>query len=272
MFNIKTLLLVISILIITACNNTGTNKTPATDTTTQNPVTVLEQQIEKDGALADSLRPQLVEKLVEAGQYKKALLHIDKLLAKDTANPGFLYMKADALERLGDTVAAIAHYEKALHEAGIFTDAQFRTANLYAETGNPKTIAVCDDLLQQPGGIRMRSDILLIKGIYYSNTHQYQQAIAIYDQIIKEDYSYLNAYIEKGLVYYDQKKFKEALEIFRMSTTIKNSFADGYYWMAKTEEQLNRTEDATNNYKRALALDQSLEEARTALKRLGAIN
>jgi hypothetical protein len=52
---------------------------------------------------------------------------------------------------------------------------------------------------------------------------------------------------------------------------VSNKFADGYFWMAKAEEKLNRTTEAIDNYKRSLALDQSITEAKDALKRLGIV-
>jgi tetratricopeptide (TPR) repeat protein len=81
----------------------------------------------------------------------------------------------------------------------------------------------------------------------------------------------MNAYIEKGALLYDMKKYKESIEVFEKATTVKNSFADGYYWIAKNQEALNNSKDAIDNYKRALALDQEFTEARDALKRLGII-
>lgn len=219
----------------------------------------------------DTQQLQQIEQLVQKGAPQKALPQIEQLLQKDSTNPGLLYIKADALEKSGDTAAAILHYQKAIQQAGVFDEAAVRLANLYAETGNKAALPLCDQLLQQATAVRLRSEILHIKGIYYGKVRQFSQAMAVYDQIIREDYSYLDAYIEKGLLYFDQADYEKALAAFRTSTTVKNSFADGYYWMARTEEKLGRTEAAIANYKRCLALDQSFTEARDALRRLGVI-
>jgi tetratricopeptide (TPR) repeat protein len=256
-----------------SCTNSSTHnsQTGADSAVTSNPVTELEKKIGTDTLVADSLRAGLVEKLVETNQVDKAVTQIDLLLKKQPGNPAYLFMKADAMERKGDTANAIEFYEQSITAAGSFADAELRLAHLYAETGNPNTISLCNTMLKQTAAIKLRSDILHIKGIYYTQVHDTKNAIKTFDQIIKEDYSYIDAYIEKGLVYYDEQKFAEALKVFKLSTNVKNSFADGYFWMAKAEEKLNRKEDAINNYKRALALDQSIEEAREGLKRLGAL-
>ena len=246
----------------------------ATDKSAKNNDSIFTTQKESsvtDSTLADSVRETMIEQLVIRKKYYTAVSQLNVLLKKDSINPGWLFMKADVLEKSGDTSAAIQFYEKSIAAAGVFMDAEMRLVHLYAQTGNAKTIKTCDDLLKTPEAVKLRSGILLIKGIYYAKTMNYNKAIAFYDQIIREDYSFLDAYIEKGLTYYDQAKFAEAHKIFVKSTEVSNTFADGYFWKAKTEEKLNKKEEAINNYKRSFALDQSNEEARDALKRLGVL-
>ncbi len=231
----------------------------------------LENKISSDTLTTDSLRENLVEKLVENNQVDKAILQIDLLLKKQPNSPAYLFMKADALERKADTVGAIQFYEKAITAAGSFADAELKLANLYAETANPLALKLSDIMLKQTSFVKMRSDVLMIKGIYYAKIKDTKNALRIYDQVIREDYSYLEAYIEKGLIYYDQGKFAEAYKQFEKSTVVSNAFADGYFWMAKAEEKLGKTKEAIDNYKRSLALDQEITEAKDALKRLGVI-
>jgi tetratricopeptide (TPR) repeat protein len=255
--------------IIYSCNNQQTADKP---NKTSDSISSGKPELSlSDSTITDSTRETGIEQLVEKKQYGKAIAQIDVLLKKNANNPGWLYMKADALEKTGDTSNAILFYENAIRSAGVFMDAEMRVVHLYAQTGNEKTIKLCDDLLKTPAAFRLRSDILLIKGIYYAKILNYKKAVSTYDQLIREDYSYLDAYIEKGLVYYDQAKFAEAHKVFAKSTEVSNKFADGYFWMAKTEEKMNKNTEAINNYKRTLALDQSIEEAREALKRLGAL-
>jgi tetratricopeptide (TPR) repeat protein len=229
------------------------------------------QESLKDSVLSDSAQVQNIEQLVQNNNYSKALEKVEKLLAKDSANPGWLYMKADALERSGDTASALLFYNKAVNAAGTFIEAEMRAAILFAEKGNSNALTITNRLLKTATANSLRSDILRVQGIYYARTGDHSKAINIFDRIIKEDYTYMDAYIEKGWVYYDLKKYEEALQVFSKSTNVSNKFAEGYFWMAKTEEKLNKREEAIANYKRSLALDQGLNEAREALKRLGEI-
>ncbi len=261
----KLILIVFSLTTFIACNNSNPETIVKDNQVKTNSST---DQLLNDSTTTDSVKVQLIEQLVQDSSYEKALTQINKLLVKDSTNPGWLYIKADALEKMGDTASAILNYNKAVNSAGDFIDAEMRAAILFAETGNANALKLCDRLLLNAGAVRYRSDVLRVKGIYYAKSGNTAKAIEQFNQIIKEDYTYLDAYIEKGLVYYDLGKYNDAWKVFEKSTEVSNKFADGYFWMAKTEEKMNKPAEASANYKRSLALDQSLSEAREAIKRL----
>ncbi|RXK62741.1 tetratricopeptide repeat protein [Lacibacter luteus] len=255
----------------------GCNNNPPADATVKPASSTANKQVdelEKQVAAnpqADSLREGLVEQLVKNNQYDKALAQVEQLLQKQPDNPAYLFMKADALERKADTINAITTYQQAIQSAGVFNEAELRLASLYAETGNKTAVILCDGLLKDASAAQMRSDVLFVKAAYYSKVKDIAKALAVYNQLIREDYTYMEAYIEKGLLFYDQQKYAEAWKSFQQSTNVSNKYADGYFWMAKAEEKMNKTKEAIDNYKRSLALDQSITEAREALKRLGEI-
>ena len=256
----------LAIIILSACGNPSEEKkvtVPSQDT--------VDKIISIDTTLSDSARLTEIEELIQENNFNSAMPHINYLLKKNPANPAWLFIKADALERKHDTSAALQYYLKADSIAGKFPQARMAILNIYAETMNPLTIAYTQMLLEDPGLEKLKSDIQMMQGIYFTKTGKINQAEAIYSKIIKEDYTFLQAYIEKGLLYYDQQQYKKALEIFELSTAVKNNFAEGYFWMGKTYNQLNNKEAAILNFKKSLALDPSIQEAREELKTLGAI-
>jgi tetratricopeptide (TPR) repeat protein len=270
MNRILLILTFLGLFIVSACSSKQQEKQEPTDSSNQLLNNQLEQQLQ-DSTLSDSMRVQLIEKLAGQEQFAPVLQQLELLLKKEPNNPGWLYMKADALEKTADTTGAIATYTAAIVAAGLFNEAELRLANLYAETGNAETLKICDALLRQPSAVSLRSPVLLVKAIYFIKSKKSEQAITVLNQLIREDYTYMDAYIEKGLIYYDAANFAEAFRVFEKSTQVKNSFAEGYFWMAKSQEKLKKEKEAIANYKRSLALDQSLTEARTALQRLGEI-
>ncbi len=224
-----------------------------------------------DSSMSDSARLIKIETLIEKQQFNEAISHIDYLLNSNPDNPAWLFIKADALERKRDTISALSLYLKADSVAGKFPQARMAILNIYAETQNPQTLPYSKLLLDDPASEKIQSDILMMQGIYYSKTGKWNMAEAIYSKIIKQNYTFLQAYIEKGLLYYDRQDYKKALDIFALSTEVKNDFADGYFWMGKTYHKLNQKEMAILNFKKSLALDPSIQEAREELKTLGAI-
>lgn len=262
----------ISILLVLATmagcrNNTDSNPSAGVQASSGDAIDSLKAQL-FSAPSADSTRERLVLMLLQKKAFPDAILHADTLLMHQPGNPAYLFMKADALEQKGDTTNAILQFRSAFDAAGSFPDAALRLANLYAETGNAEALRLCDELLNTETALAMRSQVLFVKGIYFIETKQTNKALAIFNNIIREDHVFMDAYIEKGLIFYDQGKYEDAHKVFTLSTEVSNAFADGYFWMAKCETKMGRTANAIQHFKSALALDPSITEAREALQAL----
>jgi tetratricopeptide (TPR) repeat protein len=259
---------------LAACNNSSSPKKEAVIITPPN----------KFSAAADSLnklvlqypdsviyRQQLILQLEQDNQFDEALKHNDTLLKKIGNNPVIWLNRGALLEAKNDTANAIIAYENAVTLQSNNQEASLRLAKLYAETKNEKALQLIDFLFKNQLAFGYETDLILMRGIYYRNNKEFDKALTCFTQCINDKYSFLDAYIEKGVLLYELKKYKESIAVFEKATTVNNTFADGYYWIARNEEALNKQKEAIENYKRALALDQSFEEAREALKRLGVI-
>ena len=58
--------------------------------------------------------------------------------------------------------------------------------------------------------------------------------MAQFDEVIRRDWKMTDAYIEKGIILYEQKQYDEALKVFNLTVTVSNTDADGYYWLGRT--------------------------------------
>ena len=259
-------------LCFTACNNESTsaeNKTVVTPATPRFS-TAADSLFQLVKANPDSAiyRQLLIKQLEADNQLDEALKQNDTLLTMIGNSAVVWFNRALLLEAKTDTTNAIVAYEKAIALQNPYPEAQVRLAKLYAETKNPKALQLIDFMFRNEQAFGFELDLLMIRGIYYRNIKDYDKAITCFDQCIKERYTFMEAYIEKGSLLYDQKKYKESIAIFDKATTINNTFADGYYWIAKNQEALNLKTEAIGNYKRAIALDTEFTEAKEALKRL----
>ncbi len=134
-----------------------------------------------------------------------------------------------------------------------------------------KSVALCDSLIKIDT-LNNHAEPYYYKGIYYSNIGDKQKAIQLFDQAIQNDYYYLNAHIEKGRVLYEQKKYAEALKVFKLPNTVSPDFADAWYWIGKCQEAMGQKEEARLNYQRAYGLDKTFTEAKEAADRKLKIN
>ncbi len=140
-------------------------------------------------------------------------------------------------------------------------------ANLYAETKNPKVLLLCDELIKTDSAKEL-ADPVFIKGIYYANIRKSAEALEQFEECIRRDWKFTEAYIEKGIILYHQHNIDEALKTFALAARVSNTYPDAYYWMGRCFETSGKTAEARTNYYRALALDRNFTEAREGLKRL----
>lgn len=259
------------LVVLLACQSeSATNKTRGSLLPEEMPAAI--QQLYTSVAQnpdSTGLRLVLVNALDSLGAYGKALVQMDSLIQKDSLNYGLWYRKALLQQTTKDTLAALQSYKYAI---SIYPspDALLAAANLLAE----KKDSLALSLSNRVANLRMGRDYVahcyFISGVYYARVENRAKAMEAFNNCLANNFNYTEAYMEKGFLLYDTKKINEALTVFQTLVTVKNTYADGYYWMAKCQETLHRPQEALINYQKALTIDPALQEAGEALKRLGA--
>lgn len=209
---------------------------------------------------------RLSEVYAQTGKSRDALQQYNSMLEKDSTNFELWYDKGMLLIQLEDTAGAMQALERSFHLQQI-NYSGLALASLYTAAKNPRALEICDLLLSSDTAAQ-QTDPIYMKGVYYSETGQYAKAVEQFDECIKRDWKMTDAYIEKGIVLYDQKKYNEALKIFHLASTVSNTNADAYFWMARCYEVTGKKEEAVTNYERAISLDRSFTEAWERLQRL----
>lgn len=214
------------------------------------------------------LRGNLFTSFFGEGRYGDAMRVNDTALRYDSTSAGNWYNRAMAQDALKDSAAALHSLERAYRLDSVDATLTYELANRYADAGNPAALAICDRIIRQQEQTQKKPDPYTIKGIYYANTGKPAEAIACFDQSIAIEYTFLQAYLEKGTLLFKMHKYADALKVFGLSTTVDNTFADGYYWTGRCQQQLGQVKDARLNYERALAFDKHFTEARDALEKI----
>ena len=132
---------------------------------------------------------------------------------------------------------------------------------------NSKAIALSDSLIEADAEGR-HAEPYYFKGVYYANIGNKTGALVFFNEAIQHDYYFLDAYMEKGNLFFKSKNYKEALETFELAAKVSPTFAEAYYWMGKSKEALGNKAEAKLDYQRAFGLDKTLTEAKEAADRL----
>ena len=202
----------------------------------------------------------------QSGKMKEALDIYDGLLSKDSGNFEAWYEKGLLLEKNRDTAHALLALGKAYGLQPVNTYG-LELAHLYAENRNPAALPICDGILRKDSTHELL-DPLFIKGIYYSNTTQYKKAIVQFDSCISRDWKFTDAYLEKGIAFFQQKQIDSAMSTFLMTIRVSNTYPDGYFWVGRCYEATGHKEQAILYYRQALALDKDFTEAADRIKKL----
>jgi len=213
------------------------------------------------------LKVVLARALNEQGKTDEALALCNNILAKDANSISVLKLKADILDRKGDSVNTIATLRQAYQLAPQDIELNYMLALKYAESKDGRVLALCDSLIKADS-LGIHAEPYYYKGIYYSNIHNNEKALAFFDNAIKTDINFLDGYIEKASLLYEQKKYTDAMTVLNLCLTVSPKFADTYYWIGKCQEATGEKENARLNYQRAYSLNNNLVEAKDALERM----
>lgn len=218
----------------------------------------------------DSLqyRVDVIDALDSMNRFREAIAHMKILLQKDSGNNSFWARNGLLLERAGDTTAAVESYIRSIN---IYADPnnQLYLANLLAERKDDRALMLVNNVARTQSDDQTLANCDFIAGIYHARKGNMDMAVQLFDRCIGYDRKYMEAYMEKGFLYTDRKRFDEGLKIFRLATSVEPTYADAFYWQAKCLEALGRTREALDMYDQALRLDPDLKEASAAITRLG---
>ncbi len=214
-----------------------------------------------------ALRIALSRGLQQKEQLDKALQICDEILAAYPNQLDALELKTELLQVQKKDTEALSTLEKAYSYAPSDPELAHRLAFMYAEAKNSKAIALCDSLIKADVQ-GTHAEPYYFKGVYYANTGNRALALSFFNQAIQRNYNFLDAYMDKGNLLYESKKYGEALKTFELATTVSPTFADAYFWSAKTKEAMGNKAEAKLDYQRAYGLDKSLTEAKEAADKL----
>ncbi|HTB98080.1 MAG TPA: tetratricopeptide repeat protein [Terracidiphilus sp.] len=81
-----------------------------------------------------------------------------------------------------------------------------------------------------------------------------QRAIALYEQILREDPAYAPAYINLGTIFFHLRRYGRAEELYRRATEADPGYVLAFFDLGNVLDELDRPEESIAAYKRAIVL------------------
>ncbi|MBA2745762.1 MAG: tetratricopeptide repeat protein [Flavisolibacter sp.] len=198
--------------------------------------------------------------------YDEAIKIIDYILEQFPGQLDALTIKSEILGEQNKNEESLLYLEKAYSLAPSDPDLAYDLAYEYAMGRNEKVLLLTDSLVKARASNIEKA--YFTRGLYYSNIGNATEALRLYNDAIKANYNFNDAYLEKGIILFRQKKFEDAQRNFEVGLRVAPANALFFFWLAKSQEARGFIGEAKANYQSAYALDKDLVDARQAAEKL----
>jgi len=202
----------------------------------------------------------LVQRYQEGIEYVNKALKLNENLAKAYFIKGSIYRES------GDTSRAISSLETAVEQDNRYVEAFYDLGVMYAARRNPIAIDYYNNVLSiQPDN----RDAAYAKAKLLQDLGKTNEAISMYQSIIKADKSCANCYYNLGAIYLEiTKEPKKALEQFTKAIETDPAYLAAYFARGYTYSLLKDKESAKADYNMCLELEPNYEAAIEELNKL----
>lgn len=197
---------------------------------------------------------------------EEAIAIVDKILEQFPGQIDALTIKSEILGSENKTGESITYLERAYSLVPSDFSLAYDLAYEYAMAKNVKVIAHTDSLIKNRTPEIEKA--YFTRGLYFANSGKALQALENYDASIKNNYNFADAWLEKGILLFNQKRFEEAQVNFERALKVAPANAMFYYWLGKCQEARGFKSEAKLNYHKAFGLDKELTEAKQAAEKL----
>ena len=195
----------------------------------------------------------------KAIEYANKSLRIDQYLYRPYFIKGWAYMEG------GDSAKAASSYRTAVELNPEFYEGYIMLGNMYYKANHP----LAEEYFKTALSIKPES----LEALYFLATFYQQQdstalAMQTYDEILRIDSTFFNAYYNKGFILLTQtSEFDSAAYYFEKSVLYNPRSSNAYYNLGLAQEEQGKINAAKMAYQKALDLDASNTLAKEALKR-----
>lgn len=199
--------------------------------------------------------------------YTQALKYLNQSIKTDPYYPMAYFSRAMLLLEQKDTANAITNFQIAIEREPEYYEAYLQLGLVYLSKSDSISLMYYNNALKlHPNSYEANYG----KAMFYQKSKQPQKAIQTYKTMIRGNigqaeqlyfniaYNYMNHLdlYEKAIIHYDSAIY------------IQEYFTEAYCNRAYCFEQLNQTQNALNDYKKALEISPDYQIAKTGTKRI----
>jgi tetratricopeptide (TPR) repeat protein len=239
--------------------------------TDQNQVeTKLDSVAELASRYPDSIPLQLQwhEQNIQGQNAKIAVEALNTLYKLHPERTDILNMLSKGYLQSTDSIGAIMTMQKSLALDINQPDLEADLCYLFAVRGDLMALPIADRLIKTAKDNIHIARAQYLKGIFYSNVGFDDRALAAFDSSIISNFTFIDAYIEKSVILFEQKRYKEAIALLNKASELDKFNAEIYFLLAKNHDANANKKEAIFFYEQTLVLDTSYPTAKKALNRL----
>lgn len=218
------------------------------------------------------LQPDYIEAMLEYGKLLIARQMYDEAEKiyvacnrKDPSNPQPYFYLGLMAKEMQDTLKAVTLFEKTLVYDGNYYDAVMQLGNYYAVSGNDKALVFFDRAIR----LNPYSDeALYAKGLFLQKKQLYKDAAALYEEVYKMNPGHILCRYNLAYINALFNNYDKALKLLDETISLANNYAEAYALRGLVREKMNDKMRAADDYRKALELDETLEQAKAGMKRV----
>jgi len=208
---------------------------------------------------------KLAELYYVVKEYTKSINLLNTIIAAEPANATAQFFKGMNQKEMGDTVKAVATFQKTLDMDDSNFDAAIQLGLLFTVRKNPLALAYFKTALRLKP---LSEEAYFARAFYYQETGKFQQALFDYRKVIDINPSNDRAYYNVGVINFDAKKYVEAMRSWDICIQMNNQYVEAYYMRGLVYELTSNRRDAALNYQFALELMPKYALAKEGLDRV----
>jgi tetratricopeptide (TPR) repeat protein len=233
---------------------------------TRNAKDVLEKVVKKFPENTEGLL-KLAELYYFVKQYENAFSKINQALKVNENLAKAYYLKGSIYREIGDTGKAISSLETTVEQDNKNYGAFLDLGIIYAAKKNPLAFQYYDNALSiNPTS----NDALYAKAKLFQDLEKINDAVLIYNKILKSNPAHLFSLYNLGAIEYSiNKNPKKAIDYFTSAINANPKYAEAYFARGVCYQELNENESSSADYKMCLQLKPNYEPAVDGLNSLG---